>query len=156
MSNDPKNFEEALDRVISECRTLLLQKHHDYGTNNIKIFGAYGVLVRMSDKIQRLRNLIEKSGFNGNINVARVSESMDDTWKDLVNYPLLAILLERGWLDLPDKGIRENSPIGVLVSVSPSDRATVVRTRPDLSQNIKDYSDHDGSGPNYGDPADHD
>tara|TARA_R110000822_G_scaffold10715_1_gene40304 strand:- start:174 stop:503 length:330 start_codon:yes stop_codon:yes gene_type:complete len=70
---------------------VLDRKQLDYGPENISVFGEFGVLVRSSDKLERLKNL-HKSG-NA---TAATSESISDSWMDLANYALIAVLLRKG------------------------------------------------------------
>lgn len=44
-------------RLALEGVTLMDRKQQDYGSKNISKFGTFGVLVRLSDKIERLKNL---------------------------------------------------------------------------------------------------
>jgi hypothetical protein len=62
------------------------KKQHDYGPGNIADFGEFGVLVRVNDKFNRLRNLITKKRDAAN-------ESIDDTWMDISVYAVIALLL---------------------------------------------------------------
>ena len=71
--------------VADEIAELLDQKRADYGTENIKKFGSYGVLVRVSDKVERLINLSCKEG---QVNF----ESVEDSWKDIAGYAILALI----------------------------------------------------------------
>jgi len=71
--------------VAEEIALLLDRKRADYGTENIKKFGSQGVLVRVSDKVERLINLSRK---DGQVNF----ESVEDTWKDIAGYAILALL----------------------------------------------------------------
>jgi len=71
--------------VADEIAELLDQKRADYGTENIKKFGSYGVLVRVSDKVERLINLSRKEG---QVNF----ESVEDSWKDIAGYAILALI----------------------------------------------------------------
>lgn len=71
--------------VAQEIATLLDQKRADYGTENIKKFGSRGVLVRVSDKVERLINL-SKQADEPNF------ESIEDTWKDIAGYAILALI----------------------------------------------------------------
>lgn len=67
---------------------VLDRKQKDYGSNNINQFGEFGVLVRMTDKMERLKNLwrMEKPK----------NESVEDTYLDLSNYAIIALLVRRG------------------------------------------------------------
>ena len=78
----------ALAIAIENIR-LLDSKQKDYGPGNIAAFGEYGVLVRVSDKIERLKNLLTNVKTPSN-------ESVEDSWKDLSNYSIIALLCRRG------------------------------------------------------------
>lgn len=79
---------EALTKhhdIAYEIANLLDQKRQDYGVENIRKFGSYGVLVRVSDKVERLINLSGK-GKEPNF------ETTEDTWKDIAGYAILALI----------------------------------------------------------------
>jgi hypothetical protein len=61
------------------------RKQRDYGSGNIADFGEMGVLIRLNDKINRLKNLL-KSQASANF------ESVSDTWDDISNYGLIGKL----------------------------------------------------------------
>ena len=69
-----------------EMCSLLVSKQHDYGHGNITAFGLKGVLVRLSDKIERLNNLKSKKSKAQN-------ESLLDTLRDIVGYCVIALML---------------------------------------------------------------
>lgn len=73
---------------------LLISKQRDYGHGNINAFGTYGVLVRLSDKIERLKNLMS----NG---IKPTNESVIDTLQDMVGYCVIAMMLDDGTFALP-------------------------------------------------------
>jgi hypothetical protein len=81
---------EFLEEVFT-CVMLFDKKQSDYGPGNIAKFGDYGVLVRMSDKIERLANLYKKNKQKG-----RVKESVEDTLRDIANYAIITILWRNG------------------------------------------------------------
>lgn len=89
-----KTFEEALYAVAKEVIELVITKQHDYGHGNILAFGEFGVLVRTSDKLERLKNLLKS-------NTEPENEAVEDTWTDLAGYSLLALMLRRGTFTLP-------------------------------------------------------
>jgi len=89
----PVTYRQGLAKVSSELQTMLIKKHHDYGVDNLKKFGELGILVRCSDKVERLNNII-KSG-------AAVSETNEDTWMDLAGYAIQALMMARGYFELP-------------------------------------------------------
>ena len=76
-----------------EMCSLLISKQHDYGHGNITAFGLKGVLVRLSDKIERLNNLKSKKSKAKN-------ESMLDTLRDIVGYCVIALMLNDETFDL--------------------------------------------------------
>jgi len=92
----PATFEEAVDEVLRELREILIDKQRDYGYSNITDFGESGVLVRLNDKVCRLKNLLTK-------NKEPKNESIDDSWVDTANYAIIAIMLRKGTFTLPLK-----------------------------------------------------
>lgn len=78
----------ALAVAIGNIR-VLDSKQQDYGPRNIADFGAAGVLVRANDKIQRLRNLLERGA-------EAKHEAVADSWLDLANYGIIGFLCETG------------------------------------------------------------
>lgn len=67
------------------------RKQKAYGSGNIAKFGEKGVLVRVSDKFERLKNLLEKGGDD-----PETTESVLDSWLDLSNYGLIGALCRKG------------------------------------------------------------
>lgn len=78
----------ALELAIQSIQ-LLDAKQLDYGSANIAAFGEYGVLVRVWDKVSRLRNLLGAGKTPKN-------ESIMDSWVDLGNYAIIAQICRRG------------------------------------------------------------
>lgn len=76
---------------------LLVSKQHDYGHNNILMFGHAGIAIRMCDKIARLFTL-QESGAEAH------NESLVDTWRDLVGYSVIAMMLWNETFTLELKG----------------------------------------------------
>ena len=95
MSIEPRTFESACYEVANEIAELVIRKQHDYSHDNINAFGELGILVRSSDKLARLRNLIGKEG---------VTEPRIDAWRDLAGYSILALMLDRDWFKLELEG----------------------------------------------------
>jgi hypothetical protein len=75
--------------------SVLIKKHKDYGAKNIADApgGALnGLRVRIHDKTARINNLIDfqrKAEY----------ESLEDSFKDLANYAIIALLVLRGKWD---------------------------------------------------------
>jgi hypothetical protein len=85
-------FEEDAQKIYDELLAILVKKQADYGPFNIwnAPGGATnGLMVRMSDKLERLKNLIYNS-------VEPSNEALEDSFVDLANYAIIALLVERG------------------------------------------------------------
>ena len=93
--NSQKIFENMAVSAINELKTIeswdletvfqtLCNKQHDYGHENINKFGLYGIIVRLSDKVERYANLKNKHAKN---------ESVFDTLLDIVGYCVVALML---------------------------------------------------------------
>jgi len=86
--------------IVEEQLELFSKKHLDYGMANIsagtllsteeeRSFALTGLWYRISDKISRWKNLL--------INNKRINnEPLTDTYQDIVNYGIIAQLVERG------------------------------------------------------------
>jgi hypothetical protein len=90
----PTTYRQGLAQVSLELQAMLAKKHHDYGVDNLKKFGEFGILVRCSDKVERLNNIL-KSG-------AAVAETKEDTWLDLAGYAIQALMMAKGYFELPE------------------------------------------------------
>ncbi|MFZ5376941.1 MAG: nucleotide modification associated domain-containing protein [Patescibacteria group bacterium] len=90
MNIQPKFLDEAFAQVTKHMLTVFLKKHRDYGKGNILDTGELGIIFRINDKINRLKNLQNSQNQPEN-------ESVDDNWIDIAVYAVIAILLRRGW-----------------------------------------------------------
>ena len=73
---------------ITEMKDLYLKKNHDYDDSVSKTFDEYGLtsfLVRMDDKMNRIKTLIKVG------DAAVTGEHIEDTLLDLANYAVLAL-----------------------------------------------------------------
>ena len=93
-SSDPymNQFVTDVWDIIDELGNLLISKQRDYGPGNIN--NAYGgpmngLLVRMGDKFERLKNLF---GFKQ----IPKHEPIEDSFKDMANYAIIALMIQRG------------------------------------------------------------
>lgn len=85
---------------VAKLSELFDQKQHDYGSGNIAKFGEVGVLVRVSDKIERLANL-QRKGINDPLN-----EAVEDSWMDIAVYAVIALMIQHNkW-----EGINRDAP----------------------------------------------
>ena len=82
--------------LCDKAREIMDRKNQDYGADadpfrNFRSFGAFGILVRLADKLARARTYLER----GNFKVK--DEQIEDTLLDAINYViLLATILEFG------------------------------------------------------------
>ena len=93
--------EPQTKEIIKEFLTdiqLFDKKQGDYGPQNIAKFGVIGVLVRSSDKIERLVNLYRTSTLKQTTTPATrlQDETVNDTWADLSVYGAIARLINKG------------------------------------------------------------
>lgn len=93
---------DAFEQIMKEQMELFASKMLDYGKSNISVgtelqtedevkLALTGLFFRMNDKVQRLKNLVALS------QEAHVtSESVEDTFKDLSIYGVIAQVVARG------------------------------------------------------------
>jgi hypothetical protein len=86
----PASFQEMMLRLSNQAVSLCISKQKDYGPKNISAFGLVGVLVRMNDKFERLKNLT-KTGKRP------TNETIEDSLIDVANYAMIALAVHRGW-----------------------------------------------------------
>jgi hypothetical protein len=89
------DFEQAVWDTMRELGDLLLSKHRDYGPKNISDSPGgpiNGLRVRMHDKMARINNLTTT-------NDKPFHEPLEDSFKDLANYGIIALLVLRGKWD---------------------------------------------------------
>lgn len=87
-----KEFTQSVAKTYKEAEDLLLRKHKDYGPKNISGSPGgplNGLRVRMHDKLARINNLIDSGATPEN-------ESLRDSFIDMANYALIAMLVIDG------------------------------------------------------------
>lgn len=93
-SNPNGAFEEAVQQKFQHAKSVLLQKHKDYGPKNISQSPGgplNGLRVRMWDKMARINHLLDSGA-------APQNESLKDSYLDLANYAIIAMLvLDEEW-----------------------------------------------------------
>lgn len=99
--SDPnqQHLDDAFRDVCEELTQLFIKKHHDYGKENILEIEELGIAFRSSEKISRLKHLLQSKE-------APTYESLEDSWKDIAVYAIIALLYRRGLfqkLVLPEK-----------------------------------------------------
>ena len=90
--NSTASFTAAVWEVIDELGNLLITKQADYGPGNVNnAFGGpmNGLMVRIGDKFERLKNLLSN-------NKQTNYESVEDSFMDLANYAVIALMVKRG------------------------------------------------------------
>ncbi len=116
----PRTFEVAMEMEWAQARALMLRKQAAYGAKNIEVFGELGVLVRASDKLERLKHLarrkftrpIQADADPDQADADPEWETVEDTWRDLMNYALIALMLRHGMWGLPMEAEGEEHPGG--------------------------------------------
>ena len=79
--------EQEMKNILAEIEKLLIMKNKAYGNKNIEKIGKSGILIRLEEKMERLKHMIS--------NEIQDKESVEDTWKDIIGYAVIGIMLER-------------------------------------------------------------
>jgi hypothetical protein len=90
-----KKFVDDVHKKYAEAEALLLKKHADYGPKNISESPGgplNGLRVRMHDKLARINNLYDSGATPEN-------ESLKDSFIDMANYAIIAMLILDGEWD---------------------------------------------------------
>ena len=74
-------------KIVCENIRLMDTKQLDYGSGNISAFGEFGVLVRLNDKMERLKNLNKMPSVK--------NEAIEDTYQDIANYAVISLMIRR-------------------------------------------------------------
>jgi hypothetical protein len=79
----------------AQMAKLLSYKQHDYGHGNILRFGLKGIVVRLTDKYERLANLQFTKDFleDGGTTAPLVSETISDTLHDIIGYCVVGLMV---------------------------------------------------------------
>ena len=85
-----QSYEEACREVALEIAQVVISKQHDYGHDNILAFREKGLVVRLWDKVARLKNLMWENEYNP------MNESVLDTFIDIAGYAIIAVMLAKG------------------------------------------------------------
>lgn len=101
MEANGNNFEEILNEVVNNVEKLLLKKNNDYGSKNLLTFGNLGILVRMSDKLERLKNYVLGGA-------ELTTDTLEDTLQDIAGYAVMWLVLEKQGYNLDYKEIANN------------------------------------------------
>lgn len=80
-----------LAQICNESLELLVKKNADYGSSYFDLrreFGKVAFLIRLSDKVSRLKNLAKKEA-------TEINETEEDTIKDIIGYCILELYYRR-------------------------------------------------------------
>lgn len=94
---NPKTFNDAVRKLALEVAEVVIKKQRDYGKDNIlksPVGAELGIIVRLGDKINRLGNLYTKHQNPEN-------EPIDDSWRDIIGYSLVALMVRNKTFELP-------------------------------------------------------
>ena len=86
---DKQYLDKAFEEILEEMLATFIAKNKDYGKGNILDTGEMGIIFRISDKINRLKNLQMNQKNPQN-------ESVNDSWEDIAVYAVIALLLRSG------------------------------------------------------------
>ncbi len=102
-TSNVNTFDNAVGIIASNIISLIIAKQKDYGKRNILDFGEMGIVIRSNDKFSRLKNLLNVNSISPGTRVVPNNESIEDTWKDIAGYAIIALMLRKGWFELPLK-----------------------------------------------------
>ena len=84
------SFEKACRDTALQVAEVVIAKQHDYGHDNIMAFKEQGLVVRLWDKVARLKNLLWVKKENPK------NESIEDTFTDIAGYAIIGLMLANG------------------------------------------------------------
>jgi len=87
---NPPTLEDAFNQITQEMLAVFVKKHKDYGKGNILDTGELGIAFRESDKLNRLKNIL-------NTGKKPKNEGVDDNWMDIGVYAVIALMFRRKW-----------------------------------------------------------
>ena len=88
----PESILELIEKVHNETLEIFKKKNADYG-DAFATYGAIGVIVRIGDKIMRIKSLSSNKTKIHQVAGAVMDESIKDTLYDLINYAAMALML---------------------------------------------------------------
>jgi len=86
----PQYLDESFTQVCDELFEMFIKKHKDYGKGNILDTGELGIAFRVSDKLNRIKNILQKNKKPSN-------ETLEDSWLDIAVYAIIALQYRRKW-----------------------------------------------------------
>src|SRR3990167_5276573 len=89
-NQDPKYLDQSFQKIADELLATFIQKHKDYGKGNILSIKELGIVFRLAEKIERLKNLLMNPGQTPQ------NESIADNIKDIAVYAIIMEMFRRG------------------------------------------------------------
>ncbi len=77
--------------ILKKCCEIGLKKNEAYGADNILRFKEKGLIVRLSDKYARIKNLLENE--KNKTKIDEFNETIKDTLEDIINYSIYGRML---------------------------------------------------------------
>lgn len=150
-----ENLKTALGRSLLGffyALTLMAdKKQQDYGSKNLTDFGPRGVLMRMYDKANRVRNLYFRDGRE---HTPAVEEHVLETWGDWMIYEAIGWLMEAQlWPE--GKGCLPNEPIleqPVLVTAPVSEEEKLIEASRRVCAKLLHFNSLPAIGHHYSHP----
>lgn len=96
MADDAAAALRSMEKLpsIEQLARLLADKQANYGSGNILAFGVKGIIIRISDKVARIENMIVNDRGDE-------VEPLEDAFIDIIGYATIARMLEEGTFELP-------------------------------------------------------
>lgn len=86
----PDEFQSELVDITDKMCNLLSSKRRSYGPHNLTRFGLTGIVIRASDKIERLATMTQQG-----VQESNDGDSMEDALMDLIGYGILGLMYYR-------------------------------------------------------------
>ena len=87
-----QTLDQAFAQIEDELLQIFLKKHQDYGKGNILSIKELGIIMRISEKAERLKNLLMKEAMGEQA----ANESIEDSINDIAVYAVIALLYRKG------------------------------------------------------------
>ena len=78
-----------MEKILGEMDNLIRKKNAMYGDGNIDTIGQNGIIIRIQEKIERLKHLLLNK-------INPREEPVEDTWKDIIGYGIIGLMVNRG------------------------------------------------------------
>lgn len=116
-------FHNNVKDIATELIAIMCRKQLDYGPDNIN--NAYGgalngLLVRMGDKYERIKNLTIINDSNINDTKTAVNEPLEDSFIDLANYCIIALMVLKDQWPKGQTECEQSQPSPVSLPQSPA------------------------------------